>query len=59
MMVQSSETFVFVGGPAGAGASSASSAQLHLLSPHPVDPGGELDGVEGLRVVAGLRGYVG
>ena len=32
---------------------------LHLLPAHPVDPGGELDGVQGLRVVAGLGRDVG
>ena len=45
MMVQSSQTLVLIGGPARAGATSATSSQLHLLPPHPVDPGGELDSV--------------
>ena len=59
MMVQSSQTLVFIGRPTRAGATSATSSQLHLLPPHPVDPGGELDSVQCLRVVAWLRGYVG
>ena len=56
--MKSSEPFVLVGGSTGAGASSAAPSELHLLPAHPVDPGGELDGVEGLRVVAGLGGDV-
>ena len=57
--LKSPEPFVLVRGSTGAGASSAAPAELHLLPAHPVDPGGELDGVERLRVVAGLRGDVG
>ena len=57
--MKSPEPFVLVRGPPGAGASTAAPSELHLLPPHPVDPGGELDGVESLRVVAGLGRDVG
>ena len=57
--MKSSQPFVLVGGSTGARASSAAPTELHLLPTHPVDPGGELDGVQGLRVVAGLGGDVG
>ena len=56
--MEPSKTFVLVGGSSRAGASAAAAAELHLLPPHPVYPGGELDGVEGLGVVAWLRGDV-
>ena len=57
--MEPSKTFVFIGRSSGAGASTTAATKLHLLPPHPVDPGGELDGVERLRVVAGLGGDVG
>ena len=53
------QPLVLVRGAARAWAPAAAAAHPHLLPAHPVDPGGELDGVQRLAVVTGLRGDVG